>query len=119
MYPDLPQVTASAATDLLESGAPEAAAAVVAVALHSSDQASIENLLVRAAGSASALIRGNALLGFGHVARRFGSLSRAAEPLICAGLVDPDPYVRGHANSAADDVAHFLGWRPSARSADA
>jgi len=26
---------------------------------------------------------------------------------------DADSYVRGHADSAADDVQHFLGWKVS------
>ena len=116
-YQDLPETTIRAAAELLESGAQEdAASAIVSVSLHNSDRAAIETLLLRAAASTSPLIRGNALVGFGHVARRFGSLDRqAVEPLICTGLIDPDPYVRGHANSAVDDVAQFLGWRPGAR----
>jgi hypothetical protein len=59
-------------------------------------------------------VRGNALLGFAHLARLHGGLGldrSRVEPLIRAGLEDPDAYVRGHAGDAADDVAHYLGWR--------
>ena len=56
-------------------------------------------------------VRGNAVLGFSHLARRFGRLDSAAREIIEAGLRDGDSYVRGHANAAADDVQHFLGWK--------
>ena len=56
-------------------------------------------------------VRGNAILGFGHLARIHGQLDRSVVlPIIEAGLVDSHDYVRGHANDAADDIEHFLGW---------
>ena len=59
-------------------------------------------------------VRGNALLGFGHLARLHGGIAlqrTIVEGLLRAGLEDGHPYVRGHAGAATDDVAHFLGWR--------
>jgi hypothetical protein len=56
-------------------------------------------------------VRGNAILGFAHLARRFRRLDRAVvEPLVVTALSDPDPYVSGHALEATDDLRHFLGW---------
>jgi hypothetical protein len=57
-------------------------------------------------------VRGNAILGFGHLARTCGALDEGrVKPLIERALKDTDEYVRGQANAAADDLAHYLGWR--------
>lgn len=42
-------------------------------------------------------------------------IRRAAQPVIEAGLQDPDSYVRGQANAAADDVEWYLGWELAGR----
>lgn len=63
-------------------------------------------------------VRGNVLLGFGHLARLHGAraIDRATvEPLVEAGLRDPDEFVRGQAHGAIDDLEHFLGWRSPSR----
>jgi hypothetical protein len=55
-------------------------------------------------------VRGNAVLGFGHLARTCGRLNLdAVLPVISAALNDAHGYVRGHANDAADDLLHYLG----------
>jgi hypothetical protein len=88
--------------------------AVLSAALYDPELEWAEALCVRLATHAHFNVRGNALLGFGHLARLHGRLDRAkVQPLIEAGLHDADDYVRGHANDAADDVEHFLGWRLS------
>lgn len=57
-------------------------------------------------------VRGNAILGFGHLARTCGALAEATvRPIVEAALDDPHEYVRGHAFVAACDLNHFLGWR--------
>jgi hypothetical protein len=58
-------------------------------------------------------VRGNALLGFGHLARTAGIFWKPKEvrALVEAGLADPDDYVRGQSNAAADDLRHFLKWK--------
>jgi hypothetical protein len=55
-------------------------------------------------------VRGNAILGFGHLARIHRDLDKGALAAIVAGLNDPHEYVRGQAYSAAEDVEFFLGW---------
>jgi hypothetical protein len=56
-------------------------------------------------------VRGNAILGFGHLARTCGVLDEArVKPLIERALRDPNEFVRSQADGAADDIAHFLGW---------
>jgi hypothetical protein len=58
-------------------------------------------------------VRGNAILGFGHLARTSGIIWKPKDvrALVEAGLADADPYVRGQAEAAADDLRHFLKWK--------
>jgi hypothetical protein len=111
-YETVNVVSLEEAATLVDGGDYDASArAVVSLALYGSDPAKIAPILARAAKSPNALLRGNALLGFGHIARRFGSLDRTlVEPLVQAALTDAESYVRGHAHSAAEDFLKFLGW---------
>ncbi|HEX5219687.1 MAG TPA: hypothetical protein VFZ59_08980 [Verrucomicrobiae bacterium] len=57
-------------------------------------------------------VRGNAVLGFGHIARVHRKLNQAVvQPIIQAALHDQDDYVRGQAEAAADDTTRFLSWQ--------
>lgn len=54
-------------------------------------------------------VRGNAILGFGHLARTCRRLDLVAvSPVIAAALQDEHEYVRGHAEDAAGDIHHYL-----------
>jgi hypothetical protein len=76
------------------------------------DPAWSEAICLRLASHAAAAVRGNAVLGLGHLARVARKLdSERCLPVIRLALQDPDPYVRGQATSAPDDVRFFLGWR--------
>jgi hypothetical protein len=56
------------------------------------------------------LMCGNAILGFGHLARTCGKLDPLRVlPLVAAALKDENGYVRGHAHDAAEDIEHYLG----------
>jgi hypothetical protein len=60
----------------------------------------------------SAEVRGTALRGFGHLARRFGILDpNRVRRLIENGLHSQHEFIRSEAESAADDVETFLAWR--------
>ena len=73
-----------------------------------------EDVCVRLAVHPDPNVRGNAVEGFSHLARRFGVLDRTRiEPLLRAALADSDPWVRAKAEDATRDIAHFLGWRPT------
>lgn len=88
-----------------------AARALIGLALNSPALAPALEVSLAAAQVSDPLVRGNALLSFGHLARRFGQLPR--EPvydLVARGLVDADGHVRGQADAAADDLEQFLGW---------
>lgn len=59
----------------------------------------------------SAEVRGTALRGFGHLARRFGILDpNRVRRLIENGLHSQHEFIRSEAESAADDVETFLAW---------
>lgn len=66
---------------------------------------------VQLARHRNANVRGNAVLSFGHLARRFGRLDpQRVRRTVEIALYDPSEYVRGQAHSAADDLATFLAW---------
>src|SRR5262245_31837495 len=70
--------------------------AVLAVALHDEELAWAEAFCERFACHTDPGVRGSALLGFGHLARWFRALDAArVQPLLEAGLADPDAWVRG------------------------
>jgi hypothetical protein len=103
------------ATDVREaldrSEIEKASRLIIGMALHSPHADSAAQICVEAAGSSHPIIRGNAVLGLGHLARRFGQLERSrVEPVLAAALADPEPYVRSQAAATADDIRHFLGW---------
>jgi HEAT repeat protein len=57
-------------------------------------------------------VRGNAILGLGHIARICRALNTGvAVPLILQALDDPNEYVRGHAVSTASDLLTYLNVR--------
>jgi hypothetical protein len=86
--------------------------AVLAVALHDADSRYAIELCIQLATHRHPVVRGNALLGFGHIARVHRSLNRAVVyPLIVAGLTDSEAYVRGQAEAAKDDTVQFLEWK--------
>ncbi|HEX8274323.1 MAG TPA: hypothetical protein VF615_16925 [Longimicrobiaceae bacterium] len=83
----------------------------VAVSLDPPDCAWAQEVCLRLAAHPHFNVRGNAVLGFGHLARTCGALEEArVRPIVEAALRDPHEYVRGQAEAAADDLAHFLGW---------
>jgi hypothetical protein len=90
----------------------ELSIAVLAAALYSEEPEWPQEICLRLAGHSHNNVRGNAILGLGHIARIHRTLNRArGEPAIRDALCDPDEYVRGHASDAADDVEIYLGWQ--------
>ncbi len=84
---------------------------VLEVALHSERREWAECSCADLARHRNAHVRGNALLGFGHLARRFGALDRRrVQRLVERGLFAQHEYVREQAESAAEDLQTFLAW---------
>jgi hypothetical protein len=85
---------------------------VLEVALQSESREWAECTCADLAKHRNAHVRGNALLGFGHLARRFGALDRRrVQRLVEKALFAHHEYVREQAESAAEDLETFLAWR--------
>jgi hypothetical protein len=85
--------------------------AVLAVALHDQDFERAQALCVELSRHPHFNVRGNAVLGFGHLARIHRQLDReVVQPIIVTALFDSDVFVRGQAHCAYDDTAFFLQW---------
>jgi hypothetical protein len=68
-----------------------------------------QNICIRLSSHENFNVRGNAILGFGHLARTCAKLNKEEVKLIIArALKDEHEYVRGHAYNAADDIEMFL-----------
>jgi hypothetical protein len=84
---------------------------VIALATDGPDRDFAETCCVRLARHRNATVRGNALLGFAHLARRFGRLDgNRVKRLVDIGLHDTNEYVRENAQAAAEDLSTFLSW---------
>ena len=91
--------------------AQELSVVVIGVSMYHPNLNTASTLCTRLANHKDPTVRGNAILGFGHLARRFQMLDEATiKPIIESGLVDPFEYVRGQAWTAVDDLEHFLNW---------
>jgi hypothetical protein len=56
-------------------------------------------------------VRGNAILGFGHLARTCGALEeKIVKPIIEKATKDENEYVRGQAECAVMDTEDYLDW---------
>ena len=82
---------------------------ILAVALYEDDFDTAYDACVQLSSHPDEVVRGNAILGFGHLARLFGRLGDEASPIVKKGLVDASEYVRGQAYAAAGDLQHFMG----------
>jgi len=87
----------------------ELAVVVLSVALNWDELSWAESFCFSLSVHANEFVRGNAILGLGHLARRFGRLdSPASKSAVTQALTDISEYVRGQADSAHDDLKQFL-----------
>ncbi len=109
---EVPDTLSHEAAEAIATGgdAPALSKAIVSLSLSDPELHWTADFLFRLTQHPSPNVRGNALLGFGHLARRFRALPDrdAAAAAVKAGLADPDAFVRGQADCAADDLALFL-----------
>jgi hypothetical protein len=113
LYEAIEPVSREVAEQVASRATPDALSKVIlAVALHEADRGWAEQFCLRFAGHTAPRVRAAALLGFGHLARRFRYLDRfQIEPFLQAGLADPNAWVKGQAETALNDIAFFLGWQ--------
>ncbi len=111
-YEEITELSREAVEQALREGVAETLLRVViAVSIHDADWRYAQDLCVRLSSHPHFNVRGNAVLGFGHIARVHRQLDRAlVQPIIQAALRDESDYIRGQAISAMDDTAFFLKW---------
>ncbi len=101
---------ADALRDAIERDDPEVLGPmIIGAALYEDDFDTVYSACLRLSNHRDETVRGNAVLGFGHIARLFGRLGQDGPDIVKRGLKDPSPYVRGQAHAAANDLDHFLG----------
>src|SRR5678816_1116720 len=87
---------AQALRDAIENNDPDVLGPmIVAAALHEEDFEVVYDACVQLSSHPNEIVRGNAILGFGHLARLFGRLNDGAPQLVRDALVDASDYVRG------------------------
>lgn len=84
----------------------------VCVSMNPPDCAWAEGICIKLSSHGHFNVRGNAVLGFGHLARVCGSLTlEAVKPILVSALEDESEYVRGQAIAAVDDIEHFMSYK--------
>lgn len=98
--------------DLIGTAEPEELAEVpIVISLDPPDATWAEEICLDLTDHEDPLVRGNAVLALGHLARTTGDLDeQRTRAAIAAGLRDEDEDVRDQAEAAADDVETYLGW---------
>jgi hypothetical protein len=112
-YEDIASLTkAEIAAALGRANPDELKTISLSAALYVDDPNWAQAVCLRLSTHSEPVVRGNAILGLGHLARIHRRLDReVVEPVIRGALSDRDSYVRGQADSAAGDIATFLGWQ--------
>lgn len=81
---------------------------LLALALYADDPEFIQNTMIQYSQHTDNNVKGIAILCFGHLARRFGTIDKEVVlPIVYAGLQDESAIVKGHAGSALDDIQMF------------
>jgi hypothetical protein len=84
----------------------------IAIGMDPPDCAWAEAICLSLVGHPDFNVRGNAVLGLGHLARTCGRLDLARVlPAVADALQDDNAHVRGQAENAADDLLHYLSIR--------
>lgn len=83
--------------------------AIVWISLNAEDYEPARLLCAALSSHDDEFVRGNAVLGFGHLARIFGVVHPDDVEIVKVALRDLSGHVRGHAHSAVDDIRMFVG----------
>jgi hypothetical protein len=84
---------------------------IIDLAMAAEDREFAEDCCIRLAAHSNTDVRGNAIVGFAHLAQRFGDLDRERVlPVVEAALSDKKEYVRDQAEVARHELRDLLGW---------
>lgn len=110
LYKDPAPLTRQEVFHIMREGSEDDVAnALVSVALLDEDFDFALSIVLRCAASNQPGVRGTAVLCLGHLARIHRRLPEdPVNALVQSALRDEDVYVRGHAESAADDIEMFV-----------
>ena len=90
---------------IAEDDAEELLGVVIDIAMAAEEVAWATEKLIALAAHPNTDVRGNALIGFTHLASRFADLDLArVRPVLEAALQDPEQYVRDQAEAALDEL---------------
>ncbi|WP_428407254.1 hypothetical protein [Hyphococcus sp.] len=82
------------------------------LSMYPPDDVVVEAICIALSAHPDTYVRGNAILGFGHLSRTLRKLDeKMVKPIIEAALHDKEAFVRGQADCAMDDIENFLGWK--------
>lgn len=83
----------------------------ISIGLYAENLEWAQTFLLMLAAHHDETVPGNAILSFGHLARRFGRLDKArVSPVVTQAVLDSSEYVRGQTDACVDDINQFLGW---------
>lgn len=96
--------------ELIQTGiADNVVQGILSLSLYGENYNEIQRVLITYSKHEHENIRAIAILGFGHIARRFGRINKPIMlSIIKEGLKDRSCFVRGHANVALEDILHFV-----------
>ena len=90
---------------------------LVGMAFYESDYDLALTTMIKFSNHENENVRGNAVLGFAHIARNHDKLPKVAFQIVEKALSDESSYVRGHADSAVSDIERvdwcFMGTQLS------
>jgi hypothetical protein len=112
VYEPIPEITRTEIEQALKRNDPEELLIVVLSAALYLEPEFAELICLQLTTHPHFIVRGNAILGFSHIARLHNRLNKQlVKPLIINALTDKNEYVRGHARDVREDLEHFLNWK--------
>ena len=112
VYEPIPELSKIEIEQAVEQNDPEELLIAVLSAALYLDFDFAESICLRLSEHENFKVRGNAVLGFSHIARIHNRLNKQlVKPVVLNALNDEHEYVRGHAQDVKDDLEHFLDWK--------
>jgi hypothetical protein len=110
VQPDVDRFRAEAEAAIARDEPAELRDLVLEIGLEAKSREWAQSCCIQLSRHRDAETRGNAMLAFGHLARRFGNLEPRVRRIVSIAFVDPSASVREKARSAALDLRTFLRW---------